>query len=408
MADSSVSKKVSTPGKPQPSVGRGAGSAPARAAKSTTAKRQSTPDYVKLLVWIRAGGHCELCGRDLTQDPRLRGAFSRWGEVAHLLPASPGGPRAPADYTEADAKAHTASADNLLLACPNCHTLIDKDPELNPEALLTARHRAHVQRIRWAASHADGQQAVGLVFLSQHFDTANNISERELVPAMMADGLVPLLTERVVLPPPKSTGRDAAYWEQCRDVIDTALIGARRRGASREGDPPILAVAGLADMPALMTLGLRLGDRSDRRLFSYSRLTGLQWPAPTDPPPDYTFAPPPPGKGPIALVLSLSATIPTSDVLAALPDARVAVLTVTEPNVNLVRNRNTIDAFRAYLQPRLSELEAASQQPLHVFPALPAALAIEYGALLSVHHRHGHVIYDRGAGNRFVPTLTLT
>lgn len=377
--------------------------------KAAGPKRQSTPDPIKLLVWIRAGGHCELCGRDLTQDSRLRGSFHRWGEVAHVLPAGVRGPRAPADYSEADAKAHTAEPDNLLLACPTCHTLIDEDPELHPEPLLTARHQAHVQRIRWAASHADGQQAVGLVFLSQHFHTANNISERELVPAMLADGLLPVqLTERIVLPPPKSTGRDAAYWEHVQDVVDTALTAARRRGASRQGDPPILAVAGVADMPALMTLGRRLGDRSDRRLFSYSRLTGLQWPGPDDPPPAFSFAPPSPGDAPVALVLSLSATIPTADVLDAVPGARLAVLTVPEPNVGLVRNRGTIDTFRAYLQARISELEAATALPLHIFPALPAAFAIEYGALLSMQHRHPHVIYDRGAGNRFVPTLTLT
>lgn len=372
-------------------------------------KRQSTPDPVKLLVWIRAGGHCELCGRDITQDPRLRASFHRWGEVAHVLPASVQGPRAPESYTETDAKAHTDSPDNLVLACPNCHTLIDEDPELHVTSVLMARHLAHVQRVRWAASHADSQQAVGLVFLSQHFQTGNYISERELETAMLHDGLLPVrMTERIVLPAPKSTGRDAAYWEQVEDIADDAFKAARRRGASLQGDPPILAVAGLADMPALMTMGRRLGDRSDRRLFSYSRITGLQWPGPDDAPPAFHFTPPPAGDGPIALVLSVSATVPIADVLEVLPNARVAVLTVAEPDVNVVRNRGTIDAFRAYLQPRLSELEAATAQPLHVFPAIPAAFAIEYGALLSMHHRHPHVVYDRGAGNRFVPTLTLT
>lgn len=372
-------------------------------------KRQSTPDPIKLLVWIRAGGHCELCGRDLTQDPRLRASFHRWGEVAHVLPASVQGPRAPEFYTEADAKAHTVSPDNLVLACPNCHTLIDEDPDLHITSVLKTRHLAHVQRVRWAASHADSQQAVGLVFLSQHFDTENYISEREMETAMLHDGLLPVrMTERIALPAPKSTGRDAAYWEHVEDVVDDALKIARRRGASQQGDPPILAIAGLADMPALMALGRRLGDRSDRRVFSYSRISGLQWPGPEDAPPEFSFTPPLDGDGPIALVLSLSATIPTADVFAALPHARMAVITVPVPDVNLVRNRGSIDAFRAYLQPRLSELEAATPHSLHVFPAIPAAFALEYGALLSMNHRHPHVVYDRGAGNRFVPTLTLT
>ena len=33
--------------------------------------RFNTSHEVKLLVWIRAAGHCELCGTDLTHDFRI-------------------------------------------------------------------------------------------------------------------------------------------------------------------------------------------------------------------------------------------------------------------------------------------------------------------------------------------------
>jgi hypothetical protein len=60
------------------------------------------------------------------------------------------------------------------------------------------------------------------------------------------------------------------------------------------------------------------------------------------------------------------------------------------------------------LQARLSQLEAESDQPIHVFAAIPAALGIEFGALLSTQHAHRYVIYDReGESNAFAVAMEL-
>lgn len=55
--------------------------------------RYNTATDTKMVVWIQAAGHCELCGTDLTHDHWV-GRPMRWGEVAHILSASPQGPRA--------------------------------------------------------------------------------------------------------------------------------------------------------------------------------------------------------------------------------------------------------------------------------------------------------------------------
>ena len=369
--------------------------------------RQSTPEAIRRLVWIRAAGHCELCGRDITEDPRMRSP-TRWGEVAHVLPAGPTGPRATAGYSSRTAREHTGDPDNLIAACPACHTLIDRDPELHTEVLLLKLHRAQVQRIRLTARQPNASQTMGLLFIGHHFDTRNNLSERALVPAMLSDGMVPIdFPERVDLPEPPSSGRDAAYWRHVEDIVEHKVESALRRAASMRGDPPILSVAALADIPSLMALGRKLGDRIDRRLFSYTRDHGFEWTGPDDPVPEFSCSMPAPGSGPVALVVSLSATIPTADVLTALPSARLAVFTVPQPSYGLLRNRQTIAGFRDFLQMRLSELEAAGPEPIHVFAAIPAALAVEFGALLSTKHRHPYVIYDRGSNNRFEEALRL-
>lgn len=397
------------PGKPaarRPIKGGRAKTTPAKR-PSKASGRQSTPEAVRRLVWIRAAGHCELCGRDITDDPRMRSP-TRWGEVAHVLPAGPTGPRATADYSAQTARAHTDDPDNLIAACPTCHALIDKDPELHTMALMLKLHRAQIQRIRLTAQQPNANQTMGLFFVGHHFRTLNNLSERALVPAMLAEGLVPVdFPERVDLPEPPSTGRDAAYWRHVEDIVEHKVGAALRRAASLRGDPPILSVAALADIPSLMALGRKLGDRIDRRLFSYTRDHGFEWTGPNDPTPEFSCSIPLAGPGPVALVLSLSATVPTADVQAALSNARLAILTVPEPNYGLVRSRHTIAAFRDFLQARLSQLEADGPEPINVFAAIPAALAVEFGALLSTQHRHPYVIYDRGSDNRFFEALRL-
>src|SRR5207248_3337585 len=56
------------------------------------------------------------------------------GEFAHIIPASAEGPRADEDpdLTAQD----RAQPENILLLCPNCHTMIDKAPLAYPSGLL--------------------------------------------------------------------------------------------------------------------------------------------------------------------------------------------------------------------------------------------------------------------------------
>jgi hypothetical protein len=369
--------------------------------------RFHTNEDTKRLVWVRAAGHCELCGTDLTHDFRI-GVAMRWGEVAHILPASPRGPRAVSSHDAAQAQALTNDPSNLLLACPGCHDKIDRDDDGYPTTDLQGLHAAFVQRIQLAAKAPDGGKALALIFLSQHFDTLNLIRNQDLLTAMSAEGLAwvdyPI---REVLPAPGSQGRDAHYWQQVTDRIQHALTTQLRRARSVFGDEPGLAVAGLADIPALMMLGQSIGDRSTRYLFSPNRGQGLRWSDPSAPAPDFLYRRPPDGTGPVALVLSLSATVPARDVEAALPGARIAELTVEQPSVALVKNRGTIEAFRDAIQLRLSELEASTAEPIHLFPSIPAVLAIEFGALQTMQYRHPYVIYDRHENNVFLPALEL-
>jgi len=377
------------------------------AADARRTNRFSTIEPVKRLVWIRAAGHCEQCGSDLTQDFRT-GKPTRWGDVAHVVPASPQGPRAPDCYTDAQAQLATDDPDNLMLLCPGCHDRIDTDADGYPKEDLSRTHRDHIGQIRMAAARGETQRAMGIIFLSQHFATENLIRSRDLAEAMLAEGLWADKTIEVVrFRAPSNEGRNAQYWNNVEQDIAACLHGRLAARTSAFGDPLNLAVVGVADIPSLIRLGRQLGDRSNTHLYSRDRAHGLKWPDIAALPPPFFFDPPAAGEGPLALVLSLSAHVANDDIREALPDARIATFSTPEPSYSLIRNRGTINAFRSALQPRLSILEASTDQPIHLFPVVPAALAIEFGALLSTQHAHRYIVFDRDESGRFAPMMEL-
>lgn len=371
-----------------------------------TKGRFDTDDVTKSIVWARAAGHCELCGDDLTRDVRI-GLSLRWGHVAHILPASPKGPRGGGDHDATQAEAKSNDPDNLMLACPGCHTKADTNDEGYPAHDLSDLHAAQVARIALAARTPQATKAITLVVLSRHFQTLNLIAKGDLERAMSAEGVTAISAAPFVILPEPLGSRDDDYWKtvfrQVRHEIARLLEAAK----TFHGDVPLLAVLGLADIPALMVVGQAIGDRMPRQLYSFHRISRLQWPDAEAAPPAFLYTPPPEGDGPVALVLSISGKVPERDVLAALPDARIAVLTVPEPSTLLIQNRKVIHAFVEALQTPISDLEALTPDPIHVFPAIPAAFAIEFGAFLTMQHRHPYVVYDRMGDDRFAPVLSL-
>jgi 5-methylcytosine-specific restriction endonuclease McrA len=358
--------------------------------------RQNTSKEVKTLVWLRAAGHCELCGKDLTLEiVSLKNLFE--GEVAHIFPAAPGGPRGHTDYTEADAKRLTDDPANLMLLCPNCHKSIDKTPDdVYPAADLTDRHQGFLERIHLAAMTPHTDFGVGIIVMGKHFSTVSSIEPTEVHRAMFAAGVRPHARPNVVVLPEIPDGiRDARYYGQVRLMLTRAIERELTAARSEAGDTPLLAIAGIADIPSLMIAGSVMGDRRRRLVMSLDRDTRLRWPDATARRPSYKFTPPPDGDGPIALVLNVSAIIPTDDVSAALPFARITTFSAEVPSNQHIKNAGFISSFREQLQVHLSELEASTTEPIHVFAAIPAAYAVEFGAFLSMNHQHGYRIYDR-------------
>lgn len=106
------------------------------------------------LLWGRAAGRCSApsCHEDLTPQLARSGGVVL-GEMAHVIGREPAAPRSDNDVGADD------SYDNLILLCPNHHTLIDKAEEDHSIALLRrwkSDWEAEVQRRLLANTSASG------------------------------------------------------------------------------------------------------------------------------------------------------------------------------------------------------------------------------------------------------------
>ncbi len=83
-------------------------------------KKRSQPD-IKIL-WGRSGSKCAICRIDLIQEKK-EGSGYLIGEMAHIEGENPTSAR----YNHEMMDDERNKYDNLILLCPKCHTIIDKD-----------------------------------------------------------------------------------------------------------------------------------------------------------------------------------------------------------------------------------------------------------------------------------------
>lgn len=94
-----------------------------------------------------AGGFCERPGcptGSLWHELPSGGDAVKLAEVAHIVAASDDGPRG----DEEIATPELVAFENLILLCPNCHTIVDRAPKEYSVATLQSWKAAHESRLR--------------------------------------------------------------------------------------------------------------------------------------------------------------------------------------------------------------------------------------------------------------------
>jgi len=102
-------------------------------------------ERVKRLLWARSGGFCQnpSCQKDFFVF-FADGTITSIEELAHIIAKSDKGPRS---EEKIDIRLKD-EYENIILLCPNCHTLIDKNPDQYPVETLKEWKKNHEQRIK--------------------------------------------------------------------------------------------------------------------------------------------------------------------------------------------------------------------------------------------------------------------
>lgn len=96
-------------------------------------------------LWGRAAGRCSICRIELSQEKQFATEIFPIGEHAHIVAEQEKSPRGESILSQEERDSYH----NLILLCPTCHTLIDKNEEdFPPERLyiMKSEHELWVQK----------------------------------------------------------------------------------------------------------------------------------------------------------------------------------------------------------------------------------------------------------------------
>lgn len=399
MADATKKQKP-TPAAPQLVGG---------AAEPKEVTRYVSPS-VQAILWGRAAGRCEFagCNQPLWRSPVTQEPVSI-AQKAHIYSFSSDGPRGNAGIDASELN----GLDNLFLVCPGCHLKIDNAPDGGryTVAVVQGMKSRHERRVEIVTGIDPTRRSHILLYGANIGDHSSPRLMTEAASAIFPDRYpaeaTPITLGTLDNP---TTDRNADFW---RSEATHLRSHFQRRVGERltAGEIEHLSVFALAPQPLLVLLGTLLADITPADVYQRHREPpSWVWPA-TATTPDFVVEQPADSFGPPALVLALSATI-TRDRVEAVLGANVCVwqVTVAAPHNDLTKSREQLGRFRTLLRDTLNRIKAAHGQntPLHIFPAVSVAMAVELGRTRMPKADTPWLVYDQvNARGGFVHALTI-
>lgn len=345
-------------------------------------------------LWAKAAGRCEYdgCNKLLYKDDLTSEDINR-GFVAHIIAASPDGPRG-------DVVLSAQLVDdigNVMLMCHDHHRLIDHEQVAEHTVdRLRAMKKKHEDRVREVTEIVAAKISVPVVYGTNIGKEAVSIPRRELAQAMLPDNYP---TENVVTISCQNSGlhdsqelfwqAEGAQLEQKYNEFLKPLIGKE--------DIDCVSVFALAPQPLLVKLGTMLSDLHKVKVYQKHREPDTwKWQEITEPNPIRIVRPQDTSKTPV-LVFSLSAKAISNRVRNRFgDDASIWEVTAEDPNNDMLRSADQLAEFRQLTRKVLDDINASSGfDSVKVFMAMPAACAVELGRVLMPKADKKLVLFDK-------------
>ena len=372
--------------------------------------KTKAPQKVQSALWARAAGRCQYrgCNQDLVGDLISGNDEALFGFIAHIVADSATGPRGDPVRSPRLAK----SLDNLMLLCSVHHKLIDVDDlHGHPEPLLLAMKAEHEARVALLAGIDEDRASHVLRFGASIGTNEALVSTRAIFTAMPPDHH-PASQQTIDL---EMTGHaftdaDPAFWT-LQQVNMQRNFAARVAGRIERQEVRHLSVFALAPQPLLIELGRLLCDIVPMVVHQRHREPAT-WTWQRDCPTIryYRDEPARDRTGAVALKLGVSATITDDRIKRVLgEEAAIWSLCAGAPHNDIVRCPEDQAAYRKALRSLFDAIKArhGDTVTVHVFPALPASLAVETGRVWMPKADPELRIYDQQREKGFVPALTI-
>jgi len=352
-------------------------------------------DRNQLILCIQAGGRCEFdgCNRYLFEHHLTHKRFN-FAQMAHIVAFSKLGPRG----NVTDRPEDINSLDNLMLLCHPCHKQIDDFPEDFNRETLEGYKKAHEDRILLLTSSAPDRQTTAVVLKSRIGGKPVKISSAEIYEAVSPRYPATRLPREIDL---------SCFDDQGADFYSSAARKIKRDlenildFAMEEDKTNHVSLFGLASMALLAYAGNLISNKIPCDLYQKHKDTqDWQWKTGGDFV-QYKFHRLKEGsdRKEVALILSLSGKIHLDTLPAEVAeDASVyeIVLEGVTPHDGFLRQKQDLTNFEVTYRRALREIgaEHGKLDALHLFPAVPAPVAVACGRELMPKIDPVLVIYD--------------
>lgn len=346
------------------------------------------------LLWARAAGHCEICGRDVTRDLVMGNALNA-AQVAHIKADGKLGPRYDPSQSEEDRN----SIDNLMLLCHTCHKLIDDHPEEHTVEKLQQRKEQYETSVKRAIDSLKPHAANIVIMTAPLGGDSMEITKQECHEALSNCGLTVKNTKpfNIVI----QDGADDL--NNAVKIVNKRL--ARYKETVRDESIDYTAIFAIAPQPILIGMGLQLGDDGTINVFQRNREgAGWSWNDKAKPNRfefDDTELSTSDAEDAV-LILSICGEINEKSIPTILNDSSIPRLRLRASRQGLTSISREDDWFAFKEQAALASFKIHESCPnvkrVHVFPAMPTSANIAFGMAWNTRLIPGLVVYEKTNG----------
>lgn len=344
-----------------------------------TQSRAYIPTEVRRDLWIAAAGRCEFrgCCKPVDRD-FLTKAGCVVGEYAHIIGDSPDAARGVAGESERLAK----DPSNLMLACFDCHSRIDRNGQKNEFTAEELRRmkREHEARVELIYSATGVKESLPILMSFPVGTHVPIVDIRQVHYALLENSSYTRFPvgQHVYIDKSDFDVLDDSpeFWPRAERVVSDVYEQRIRPLLTSRAGVSHLTIAAFAPIPMLMKLGALIGDKTEATVLDLPVERWLWDKKPDCPAPAYVF------NVPDVLPREVAAVISISGRAVGPGHIETVEFSAVKPNRAIIRTEAHLLHFRQQFNAFLMKLAQAGVRVLHLHPATPLSASVEIGRTL--------------------------